>query len=324
MKKSIALVALAFGVTSAFAQDLTSKKGEPILPEAGDWSIGADATPFLNYVGNFFGKQNANIAPTWNFFNGQTITVKKFDEAQKAMRASVRLGFVTNGEKDMVADRSVPSPTATGTTGYPNQAAQKENKWSDRQTNIMLSVGMEKRKGKTRLQGYYGADVGIMISNTRDKFTYGNGLVANSTSTASPNVAVSGADAFANYNTGANVASASSVGIQGAYGSARMIDRKAGLTFGIGVRGFIGAEYFILPKMSLGAEFGWGIGYSMTGASSTKWETVGNSSTTPPANSDAISTTTIKGNKSNKFWLDTDNNNAMWGAAGKIKFNFYF
>jgi hypothetical protein len=42
MKKSIALVALAFGVTSAFAQDLTSKKGEPILPEADDWSVGID------------------------------------------------------------------------------------------------------------------------------------------------------------------------------------------------------------------------------------------------------------------------------------------
>ena len=46
MKKSIALVAMAFGVSSAFAQDLTSKKGEPILPEAGDWSIGIDAAPF--------------------------------------------------------------------------------------------------------------------------------------------------------------------------------------------------------------------------------------------------------------------------------------
>ncbi|MGZ3884578.1 MAG: hypothetical protein ACXVPD_10275, partial [Bacteroidia bacterium] len=279
MKKSIALLALAFGVTGAFAQDLTSKKGEPILPEAGDWSIGADASPFLNYMGNFFGKTTANAAPTWNFLSGQTITVKKFDEAQKAMRASFRLGYVTNGEKDMVADRSVPSPTLTGTTGYPNQAPQKENKWSNRNTNVMISVGMEKRKGKTRLQGYYGADLGIMISNTHDKFTYGNALVANSTSTASPNVPVTAADAFANYNSGGNVVSASTAGVQGAYGSARMTDRKGGLTFGIGVRAFIGAEYFFLPKMSFGAEFGWGIGFSMTGASSTKYETVGNAST---------------------------------------------
>ena len=67
MKKSIALVALAFGVSSAFAQDLTSKKGEPFLPEAGDYMIGIDANPFLNYLGNFFGKTVANTAPTFNF-----------------------------------------------------------------------------------------------------------------------------------------------------------------------------------------------------------------------------------------------------------------
>jgi len=35
MKKSVLGLALAFGVSSAFAQDLTSKKGEPILPEVG-------------------------------------------------------------------------------------------------------------------------------------------------------------------------------------------------------------------------------------------------------------------------------------------------
>ena len=68
MKKSITILAFAFGITGAFAQDLTSKKGEPILPEAGDWAIGIDATPFLNYAGNFFGKTTNNNAPTFNFF----------------------------------------------------------------------------------------------------------------------------------------------------------------------------------------------------------------------------------------------------------------
>ena len=79
MKKSIALVAMAFGVTSAFAQDLTSKKGEPFLPEAGDYAIGIDATPFLNYAGNFFGTGAANVAPTFDFHNtNYVITGKKF------------------------------------------------------------------------------------------------------------------------------------------------------------------------------------------------------------------------------------------------------
>ena len=35
------------------AQDLTSNKGEDYLPQAGEWSIGFDATSTLNYIGNF-------------------------------------------------------------------------------------------------------------------------------------------------------------------------------------------------------------------------------------------------------------------------------
>ena len=50
MKKTIVLVALAFGSISVSSQDLTSKKGEPILPEAGDWGIGIDATPFEKLI----------------------------------------------------------------------------------------------------------------------------------------------------------------------------------------------------------------------------------------------------------------------------------
>ena len=67
MKKSVLALAMAFGVSSAFAQDLTSKKGEPILPEAGDWAISASANPFLNYIGMLGSASNS--APQFNFLN---------------------------------------------------------------------------------------------------------------------------------------------------------------------------------------------------------------------------------------------------------------
>ena len=57
MKKRVLLVASIFAATFTFAQDgaeLTSKKGETILPEAGDYAIGFNAAPFLNYAGNLF------------------------------------------------------------------------------------------------------------------------------------------------------------------------------------------------------------------------------------------------------------------------------
>lgn len=322
MKKSIALLALAFGVTGAFAQDLTSKKGEPMLPEADDWSIGVDATPFLNYAGNFFGKQNNNTAPTWNFLNSNfVITGKMMKDAQTAYRASVRLGMNNTTTKMMNDDRAAAAPTATN-TGYPNTAAQKENKWKSSQTNVNIAVGIEKRRGKTRLQGYYGAEVGFGIGMGSDKFTYGNALAVNQVA-PSVDVNVTNADEF--NGTINNVQNAAGLGIQGALlaSDARMLSRKSGMTFSFGVRGFIGAEYFFMPKMSFGGEFGWGIGFSMQGQSKTSWESVGDVNTTTAADN-SIGTTEIKGNKSSGFRFDTDNNNSLFGPAGALRLNFYF
>jgi hypothetical protein len=326
MKKSIALVALAFGVTSAFAQDLTSKKGEPILPEADDWSVGIDATPFLNYAGNFFGKTASNTAPGWNFFtSNQTITVKQMKDAQNAYRATFRLGFSNETQKAMVSDRSLtaPSPTATG---YPTAPAMVENKWKHSETNIGISVGMEKRRGKTRLQGIYGAEVGIWIGSTKDKFTYGNALVQGLTPTGpgqAQDIDVDPDDEFAGFGLGSisSGANVQTVAMSGVIGDSRMTERKSGMTFAFGVRAFIGAEYFILPKMSLGGEFGWGLGYSMTGASKTTWESVGN---TGSSTTNSIGTVEIKGDKSSAFWLDTDGNNTMFGPSAALKLNLYF
>lgn len=317
MKKSIALVALAFGVTNAFAQDLTSKKGEPYLPEAGDWAIAVDATPFLNYAGNFFGKTANNTAPTWNFFTtAQTITGKYFVDAQTAYRGSVRIGFNSTTERNNVEDR-LKAASAGTVTGFPTSGAQVENTWKRSNTVIGLAAGIEKRKGKTRLQGYYGGEVGIFLSTQKDKFTYGNALAA--TTTPSLNVNVDADDAF----TGSNNLS-TTVNIPGMTGSgARATVIKQGTTFGFGVRGFIGAEYFLVPKISLGGEFGWGLGLSTTGKGSTNWESVGNA-TNPSTGSNAVGATTIEGAKQGGFALDTDGNNSIFGPTGSLRLNFHF
>lgn len=312
MKKSIALVALAFGVTNAFAQDLTSKKGEPILPEAGDWGLSIEATPFLEYAGNFFGKTTPNAAPKFNFFtNNQTITGKYFVDAQTAYRGSLRIGINSKTERSMVTDRLAAQTNTT--VSFPTADAMVENTWKRSNTVIGLAGGIEKRKGKTRLQGFYGGEAGLYMAMQKDKFTYGNAL---NTATANP-VNVSNDDAF----TSVTNVSAGNPGIQGLSGNARATEIKAGTVFSFGVRGFIGAEYFILPKMSIGGEFGWGLGISTQGKTTTTWEGVGASS---GATSNSIGTTPIEGAKSGKFWLDTDNNGSIWGPSGSLRLNLHF
>jgi len=303
MKKSIALVAMAFGVTSAFAQDLTSKKGEPFLPEAGDYAISVDANPFLNYVGNFFGKQNNNTAPTFNFLNNNfVITGKKFKDATNAYRASVRLGFDNTSTKTQTADRA-----ATAAVTFPDMAAMVENKHSKSNTNIGISVGIEKRRGKTRLQGVYGAEAGIFYGSTKDKYTYGNEL----NPTGTPAVLVSaGGDGM---NGNANITTDT-------YGNAaRVTVRKGGASFSIGVRGFVGAEYFVAPKISIGGEFGWGIGFGMTGKSKTTTESVGTTTS-----GQVVGEQTVEGSKSSTFMLDTDNKNSFFGPSGTLRLNLHF
>ena len=279
MKKSVLALALAFGVTSAFAQDLTSKKGEPILPEAGDWAIGIDASPFLNYAGNFFGKTATNKAPRFNFLNTDSsgasimqIVGKYFVDESTAYRGGVRLGFGSTKTTTLVQQVGQSDPNVT-----------VENTVKNSGNGIYLSAGLEKRKGKTRLQGYYGGELGIGLSGSKTTNTYGNAL----TST--------------NQNGGAP----------------RTLSVKQGSTFMLGIRGFIGVEYFVLPKISLGGEFGWGLGLSSTGQgekTTEQWDTGTN----------AVKPITSKTGKVSMFGIDTDNNNSVFGPAASLRMNFHF
>lgn len=324
MKKSLTLLALALGISTSFAQELKNKMEEPYLPEAGDWGLAIDADPFLRYAGNFFGKTTTNNAPTFNFFtNSMTISGKYFTDATNAYRGSLRIGLGSATERNMVADilkSAAVSPTANG---WPVADPMVENVWKQSNTTIGLAAGMEMRRGKTRLQGYYGGEVGIYMNMMKDKFTYGNALAA--TSTASLNVNVTAADDFTSANLYGNVGNnVNAAPISGLIGNARVTERKYGSTISFGLRGFIGAEYFILPKMSIGGEFGWGLGLTTQGKTKTTWEGVGDNGN--PANTqNSLGTVEIESAKgSGQWWLDTDGKNSVWGPTGTLRLNLYF
>ncbi|TND08058.1 MAG: hypothetical protein FD123_2612 [Bacteroidetes bacterium] len=294
MKKSTLFVAMAFAATTSFAQ-LTSKNGEAYLPETDDWSIGIDATPFLNYAGQMLSNAGAT-APTWNFLNAnQTIIGKMYTSETSAYRAILRIGMTSNKSVAMIADATVTTaPT------YPNLIAMKEDEMKAGTNFIGIGGGIEMRRGKTRLQGFYGGDAMIWSSGSKQTYTYGNTLAASGTIVT----------AAASTNFGSNMTTDT-------YGNtARITEMKAGRTTGFGLRGFIGAEYFIFPKISVGAEFGWGLGITMTGASSTTMESVGG---TPLS----VGTQTIEGGKSSSLMLDVDRN-AFGTGNGSLRLNLHF
>jgi hypothetical protein len=107
----------------------------------------------------------------------------------------------------------------------------------------------------------------------------------------------------------------------GAIGSGRIIERNNGSTFMFGVRGFVGVEYFILPKISLGGEFGWGLGLgTTTGKTTSSIESIGNTG----SGANVVGTTTSEQPKSGYFMLDTDNQNSFFGPSGTLRLNFHF
>jgi hypothetical protein len=319
MKKSILIVTALLAGSCVFAQDLTSKKGEPYLPEAKDWAISIDATPFLNYIGNVFSHDSSrNRAPvaSWLNTNNMQITGKYFKDEKTAYRASVRVGFYSTKQVAQIADAS-----QTGTISYPNLPIYKQDIMNDRGHYVGVGFGMEKRKGKTRLQGYYGADAWLFTSGHSLKYEYGNALNSGGGGASQVLPSTGTTTDFGSNTVLASVTRFKSNlnGVTDSYGTqARVTNVSMGQTFGIGVRGFIGAEYFMFPKIALGFEYGWGLGFSTTGMSSYSLESVAGTPTTVGVQTRNIS-------RINKVALDNDINGGGSGSGtAAIKLTLHF
>ena len=269
MKKQILLVAAVMGFTFSNAQDLMSKDGHKMLPEAGDIGLGFDANPLFNYVGNMFNGSTGNsFNAGWENGN-QAIMGKYFLDANKAIRGSVRLGFGSNTANQLVTD-----VTSTATP-----AAEVNDSWKSSYNAITLGGGMEFRRGHNKLQGYYGGQMLISLGGSKDAYTYGNALSATNTAHTS------------------------------SFGQAAGLMETKNSTFGFGLQGFIGVEYFFAPKISVSAEYGWGLGFNSVAdgtASVEAW------------NGTAAETTSSTVAGSSSFGIDTDNN----GGAIRLMFHF--
>jgi hypothetical protein len=238
--KKILLVMSAIVVAAgvANAQDIMSKKGTPIVYEAGDWGLGIDANPFLDFAGNAFNHDNNN-APTWNFTDfPMVITGLKVIDANTAYRGKLRLGFGSNKQAYVVNDDANQTATPTFITD--------EQKTS--YSNITVGAGIQKMRGKHRVRGFYGVEALLGLEGSKTTNSYGNAL---SVANPDPTTGIPGQPS----------------------GPGRVTESKSGSSFMFSIRGFVGVEYFFAPKISLAGEFGWGPGLSSTAAGSTTIET---------------------------------------------------
>ena len=135
MKKIIYFVTFIL-CSICYSQDLTTKKGENILPEEGDWSIGMSAHPISNFIFNLFTDPSSHKDSKMPSFGDELyLYVKKFVRDDKAIRYTLGANFDTSTET-----------------------------WS-----MGLGYGVEHRKGNTRLQGMWGYNAAIGIGERFDK-----------------------------------------------------------------------------------------------------------------------------------------------------------
>lgn len=244
MKNFIALAALLMVTYVSVAQDATteplkSKKGILLLPQTGEWGLGVAANPFLNYLGDFMNSTVTNSSAGFDYasnpFGNIALFGKYVKNSNTYYRGRLNINVQTDINKVVInADQLIPPPA-----GFPSFTEDWQKTGSQ---TILLAGGLEKRRGSTRLQGLYGAELLLGYSGGKVAYEYGNPIsAANQTPT--------------NHNFGNNISN----------NGDRVTEEKTGKSVLIGARGFIGIEYFIAPRISIGGEFGYSITATSTG-----------------------------------------------------------
>lgn len=223
----IACLSMAFSVN---AQEFVSKNGTPILPKAGDYAIGIGAQPLFDFIFNAL-KINStdefSSSGLWDFPDSRTMSIfgKYFLNDGMALRGNLLVGIESKTESAFASKTG----TTTGET--------VEDTWKRRSSSVYLSVGMEKRRGYKRLQGFYGCELSIsLMGGIKDIYKYGNDITGTE---QNPD------------RTDFN---------DNAYYGNYMLTEAVKPIFGAGLGTFAGIEYFIAPKISLGGQFQFGVG----------------------------------------------------------------
>lgn len=223
MKKLVLAILLFFIVSPiVLSQDnllLKDKKDRIILPQKGDFAIGISANPFIDLVGNIF-KDDVPVSFNLNLLNGNSLYGKYFLNSNTAVRAKLAISAINKKYEDNVPDDF-------------NSGKEVTDVLNEYHNNTDFSFGIEKRRGKSRLQFSYGAELRLNFSS--DKYDYNWGNIMSSTNTTPTS------SDFNNHNADYVVRTI-------------MLSNYSGT--GIGLRGFAGVEYFIFPKVSLGGEAG--------------------------------------------------------------------
>lgn len=244
MKIKILLASACMMLASTTYVD-AKKPEKNYLPEAGDVTIGVNAVPFLNYLGNMFGKMNDNKinpkkiggVPAVPGLDNPTMSIfgKYFLTDQTALRLNVGIGINSITQSGYVTDDAAA-------VNDPLSVAEVEDTYKYRNSGMSIAVGYEWRRGSKRLQGFWGGQAILAYSNSKHFFGYGNAITE-------VNQDPTQYDDNNNWTFPTTQPTLDNIG-----GNSRLLMQSDGRSWTYGVGGFVGVEYYIAPKISIGCE----------------------------------------------------------------------
>ncbi len=328
MKKTLFAAVMITSVV-ANAQDTSTdptlvknRKGQEVLPKAGDIGLGFNAFPVIDFLvqsvklgaqGNVGTTAGTSVAFTQNA--GQQIVGKYFLDPTSAVRA--RFGFNTLGltQTNLVQDsKAIFDASKSGTPDDIRAASllTVEDKRSFVQNNLVLAIGFEKRRGYGRLVGFYGAEIGVSRTAQKDERAYGNAFSDKYQTT------------FTN-NFGTGATTIQNPALLGT--TTRITSEKIEATWGVGARAFVGIEYFVFAKISIAAEYGFGYSFARSKSLQRKQDTYINGQTGPTLIEETIDTkspSTSRGFGVDNGINSTLNKAGIGGSTASLTLMFHF
>ena len=271
MNKKVLIVAALIATSLSYAQEkkegthcepcpcdevLLNKKGHEILPKKGDIGLGFNAIPMLDLAVNAIkinsgGAINTANTNQYTQNSANQIVGKYYLSNKAAIRGRIGINTISGRITNRVQDSKAIYDASFGTATDIDDAAQLrvEDVYKFNKQSVLISAGYEMRRGYRRLQGFYGGEVTFGGTGAKEYFTYANDY-SDQYNTHFTNPASGGFNTQTNHNFAQ----------QGRQERVLYNNYRGGFRFGM--RGFIGVEYFVFPKISIGAEYGWGWAYT--------------------------------------------------------------
>lgn len=249
MKKVKYIVLFVFLAASSFAQDefattekdqaLYGKKGQYLLPKAGDISIGANALPYFKYLGNIFGKTTPNTLGVGE----HDIFGRYFLTDNTAVRVDIHINQRTITENHYVADDAKRMAD-------PASQAELIDKEISSGNEMAIDLGYQMFRGYGRLRGFYGGGVGFGLTKSSMQYFYGNNITE-----------VNQKPTIFNSNLWSGIN--------------RPIEENGKSAKFLRLGAFAGVEYYFAPKICIGAEARLYYAFSWSSQGSVTYETWG-------------------------------------------------